>query len=159
MKKAAILTDYEQNPLACAIREKLNGIVIADICNPIKFNPDDYNFIVDTTHNKKYPYNVITSHLSLLPSFDTDEPVKDAFLAGVKVTGITVLYTNPQKILAQYPVFIYNDAHFDDLENELACIEQYMFPVVVEKIIKNEPFEIQSLMNKGRCGGCKGCGK
>lgn len=158
MKKVAILTDHKQNPLAAAIKDTLDGIAIADLyCG--KFSPENYDLIIDTSSSNKHSFNVITSHKSLLPSFDTKEPVKDAFLAGVKVTGVTIFYTSPRKILAQYPVFIYNDSHYDELENELACIEQYLFPAVIKKIIKNEPFEIQSLMNVGKCGGCKGCTK
>lgn len=158
MKKVAILTDHKQNPLAIAIKDTLDGIVSVDLyCG--NFSPENYDLIIDTSSSNEHPFNVITSHKSLLPSFDTKEPVKDAFLAGVKVTGITILYTIPRKILAQYPVFIYNDAHYDELENELACIEQYLFPAVIKKIIKNEPFETQSLMNGGKCGGCKGCTK
>lgn len=158
MKKVAIITDM-QNSLSDAIMHSLKDFAIVDCQNSADFNSDKYDLIINISSIKECPFNVLTSHRSLLPSFDTDTPVKDAFLAGVKVTGITIFYTKPRKILAQYPVFIYNDAHYDELENELMYIEQALLPVVAAKIIKNEPFEVQSLMNGGNCGGCKGCRK
>ncbi len=43
-------------------------------------------------------------HYSLLPAFQTDDPVRDAILTGVKVTGITI--TLEDKIVAQYPILL-----------------------------------------------------
>jgi folate-dependent phosphoribosylglycinamide formyltransferase PurN len=96
----------------------------------------------------------------LLPAFNSKEPVKDAILAGVKVTGITIYYTKSKIIIAQYPVFINNNTHYDELVQELDYIEQTLFPLVIQKVLNNEPFEVRALLNKscsGNCGGCSGC--
>ena len=154
MKRTAIL--YNQHtPLVDAVKSKA---VNADCFTAPDFNPAKYDLIIAIDYNDNLPFNVLTSHLSLLPSFRSSEPVKEAFMAGVKVTGVTVYYTKPEKILAQYPVFIYNSTHYDELKQELEYIEQALFPAVVEKILNNEPFESRTLLGNS-CGGCKGCSK
>lgn len=104
----------------------------------------------------------INVHHSLLPAFQSDDPVRDAILAGVKVTGVTLTYKD--KIVAQYPIFITNDMHYDELKMYLEYIEHIMTPLVAEKLANNEVFEIQTLMKNqkceghtcdGNCGGCK----
>ena len=94
-------------------------------------------------------------HYSLLPAFQSDDPIRDAILAGVKVTGITL--TLEDRIIAQYPIFITNDMHYDELKLYLEHIAEIMLPLGKEKLINNEAFEIQTLMGGTKCGGCKGC--
>lgn len=95
-------------------------------------------------------------HYSLLPAFNqSDDPIRDAILAGVKVSGITITLKN--RIVAQYPIFITNDMHYDELKLYLKHIAEIMFPLVKEKLENNEAFEIQTLMKSSKCGGCKGC--
>ncbi len=102
---------------------------------------------------------LLKCHYSLLPAFDTDEPVRDAMLAGVKITGVTFYYENPLKIIAQYPIFITNDMHYEDVVQQLTYLEQVLRPFIVEKIAKNEPIELKSMLKQNGCGGnCKGCG-
>ena len=99
-------------------------------------------------------------HYSLLPAFKSEEPLRDALIAGVKVTGLTFYYTNPEKIITQYPIFISGFSHYDEIERELNYLEQTIYPLILEKILKNEPFEIRNLLTKGcsgNCGGCSGC--
>lgn len=96
-------------------------------------------------------------HYSLLPAFQTDDPVRDAILAGVKVTGISI--TLEDKIVAQYPIFITNDMHYDNLKLYLEEIANKLLPLVQEKLENNEQFEIRDLMgvNVVKCNGCGGC--
>lgn len=157
MKKAVILyTKY--TPTIDAIKYQLKEYE-ADVVTEIE-DASKYDLVILCGYQGVYEGNAISCHHSLLPAFDTDEPEKEAILSGVKVTGITIYYTNPKKIIAQYPVFITNSVHYDDLKQELDYIEQIIFPLVIEKIIKNESFEVQSLMNKDcsrGCGGCSSC--
>ena len=143
------------------------------LVDAIKYNLSDYlvDYLTEVKDLQKYDWviclkkeipegNVIACHHSLLPAFDCSEPEKEAILSGVKVTGITIYYPNIGKIIAQYPVFIKNDFHYDDLKQELTYLEQTIFPLVLEKILKNEAFEINELINKkcnGGCGGCSSC--
>lgn len=115
------------------------------------------DLLVNTNYDKEIPQNHINVHYSLLPAFSDNEPVKEAFLAGVKVTGITFYYTNPERIIAQYPIFISNFSHYDDIERELEYLEQTIYPLILEKILRNEPFEIRKLLTKGCSGNCGGC--
>ena len=150
-------------PLADAISAKLEGCVF-DCYNSLQNNLSSYDLIISTDKNTENntDYNVLCSHYSLLPAFDTDTPVKDAMLEGVKVTGISIYFTNPKRIIAQYPVFINNDLHYDELLKKLEYIEQVFYPLVIEKILNNEPIESQTLLQNsscGSCGSCKQCSK
>ena len=112
------------------------------------------DLVVSVNYRGEENIKLLKCHHSLLPSFNSDEPVKDAFLAGVKVTGITVYFTKPERIIAQYPLFIPNDAHFEDIEKQLCYLEQVIYPIVIEKLLKNEAFDLRNISN---CGGCRGC--
>lgn len=97
-------------------------------------------------------------HYSLLPAFgQSDDPIADAILEGVKVTGITITLNN--KIIAQYPIFITGDMHYDNLKLYLEEVADKLLMLVKEKIANNEQFEIKDLMSTNKCWGCKGCGK
>lgn len=109
---------------------------------------------------------VINIHPSLLPAFKGSmNAIKDAFLSGVKVSGVTVHWVTSDvdggKIIAQYPVFITAETHFDEFEKEIHSLEHKLYPIVIEKIINDEVFDFQDLM-KSSCtkGGCSshGCG-
>ena len=165
MKRIAVVYS-EYSPTVDAIIAQLKDVEVT--C--FKGVPEgEYDLIVNingaTTPPTPLPHGgqsdgagdkVINVHYSLLPAFKGDEPVKQAVLAGVKVTGITFYFTNPERIIAQYPVFISNTSHFDDVEKELQYLEQTIYPIVIEKLLNNEPFELKNLLQKG-CGGCSGC--
>lgn len=102
---------------------------------------------------------ILKCHYSLLPAFNTEEPVRDAMLAGVKVTGVTFYYEESGRIIAQYPIFITNDMHYEDVVQQLAYLEQALRPLIMEKIANNEQIELKSMLKQNECGGnCKGCG-
>lgn len=154
MKKIAIL--YKNySPVIDAIKYQLSDCEVDCLTNP----SDMDRFDLVTNFGVEYDGEALACHYSLLPAFDCKEPVKEAILAGVKVTGISIYYTKSKKIAAQYPVFINNDTHFEDLEQELKYIEQTLFPLVIEKVLNNEPFEVQTLLNKSCSGSCGGCNK
>ena len=160
MKNIAILyTNY--SPLIDAIKYQLSDYEV--ICLTIPADMDKYDMVINL--GVEYDGEALACHHSLLPAFDTEEPAKDAILSGVKVTGVTVYYTKSKKIIAQYPVFINNDMHFDQLEQELKYLEQVLFPIAIHKILNNEPIDIRRLLNTpcgSNCGskhtgGCRGC--
>ena len=155
MKKIAIL--YKNySPIIDAIKYKLPDCEVDCLIAPTGM--DKYDLIVNL--GIEYEGEALACHYSLLPAFNSEEPVKEAILSGVKVTGITMYNTKSQKIVAQYPIFINNETHYDELEQELKYLEQTLFPLVIQKVINNEPFEVGTLMNHGcgaKCGGCSGC--
>ena len=122
--------------------------------------------------------NFINIHPSLLPSFKGKDAIKQAFLAGVKVSGATIHRVEKNidegKIIAQYPVFIDSSMSLGEFEDEVHAIEHKLYPIVIEKVLEDKVFDFQDLMksscnNKtsgGGCGdhssdnksgGCKGC--
>ncbi len=157
MKKIAILYS-KYSSIIDAIKYQLSECEVDCLTNPIDMNK--YDLVVLSDYEQKYEGKAVICHHSLLPAFDTQTPVKDAFLSGVKVTGITICYTNPRKIITQYPIFINNDMHYDELVRQLSYIEQMLLPIIVKKILADEPFDVQKIINNGcggNCGGCSSC--
>ena len=156
MKKVAIL--YSKHiPVVDAIKYNLSDCIvdcITEVCDMEK-----YDLVINLCPDK-YDTESIACHHSLLPAFNCDEPEKEAVLAGVKVTGITVYYTKTGKIITQYPIFIKTDMHYDEVKKELDYLEQTILPLTAKKLIQNEPFDINSILTKGcngNCGGCSSC--
>ena len=158
MKKLAILYST-YTPTIDSIIGFL-GKEVEIVCFNNNFDETDkFDLIVNI--NSEYRGNALKAHHSLLPSFEGENPVQQAVLAGVKVSGVTFYFTNPFRIIAQYPIFISNDAHFDDIEQELEYIEQGIFPIIIQKLLNNEIIEMKTLLNKN-CTGCSGgncCGR
>lgn len=106
---------------------------------------------------------VINIHPSLLPAFKgSANGIKDAFLAGVKVSGVSVHWVTSDvdggQIIAQYPVLITNEMHFDEFEQEMHKVEHKLYPIVIEKLLEDKIFDFSDLMKSGcgsSCGGCK----
>jgi len=115
--------------------------------------------------------NFINIHPSILPAFEGKDAIQKAFLAGVKVSGITIHWVEKGvdmgKIISQYPVFIDNSMHLDEFEEEIHVVEHKLYPIVIEKVLEDKVFDFQDLMksscNNGGCssggksGGCGGC--
>lgn len=107
---------------------------------------------------------VINVHPSLLPAFKgSKNGIKDAFLSGVKVSGVTVHWVTSDvdsgQIIAQYPVLINNETHFDEFEAEIHAIEHKLYPIVIEKILEDKIFDFSDLMRSSCNSGCSGCKK
>ena len=157
MKKVAILYS-KYSPTIDAIKYQLKDTDITCFTEAPS-NTDDYDLVLLINYNGSFSGNALRCHHSLLPAFRTDTPIKDAMLEGVKVTGITIYNTSNDKIITQYPVFI-KDMHYDELKQELDYIEQTIYPLVAEKVLLNQTFDINKLVSNGcsgNCGGCSGC--
>lgn len=104
----------------------------------------------------------VNIHPSLLPAFKGKDAIQRAFFAGVKVSGVTIHWVTDEldggKIIAQYPVLIGNEMHFDEFESEIHALEHKLYPIVIEKILEDKVFDFADLL--GGCGSCKGgCGE
>ena len=104
--------------------------------------------------------NILNLYPTLLPAFkDNENPILASYLAGVKVSGITVYNVSNDKILAQYPVLIGLDTNFEDFSDELSNIAQKVYPVVIDAVLQDKVFDFNDLFNSSSCGGnCGGCG-
>ena len=155
MKKIAIIyADY--TPTIDAIIHNVSNVEVNCFKNQIDTN-ENFDLIVGIGIENYEDKNILALHHSLLPAFAGEEPVKNAFLEGVKVTGITFFYTNPKRILAQYPIIISNEADFVDVENELKYLEQTLYPIIIEKILNNQVIDLKSILGKTSCSSCGGC--
>lgn len=109
----------------------------------------------------------INLHMSLLPAFQTPEALKEAYLHGVKVSGITIHEVEQNnfygRILAQYPVLIGNNAHFDEYQSEIIKLGAKIYPIVIDTILQDKVFDFSDLFSgrscSGGCGNCNGCHK
>lgn len=90
---------------------------------------------------KAYPMRILNIHPSLLPDFPGKQSIKDAYTAGVNLTGVTVHYidsgvdTGP--IIAQKKVDIYENDSLLDLEKRIHAQEHLLYPQVIIELINN----------------------
>jgi phosphoribosylglycinamide formyltransferase-1 len=124
--------------------------------------------VLFAAENNNAQANTINIHPALLPAFATDEAIKDSFLSGIKVSGITVHYVEPNnfygRIIAQYPVLIGNDTHFDEFKKEIIKLCAKFTPQVIDTVLNDKVFDFSQLyqpsspcQKQGGCSGCKGC--
>lgn len=174
MKKICILTD--RIDLTKILLNHFKDTDITIFSN--KIEELETNFDLSIVINYKYDIpqklfnsKVIKVHPSLLPAFANNTAIKDAYLAGVKVTGVTICELNNNntfgRIITQYPILIDNYTHYDQLEEQINELEKKLLPPVVKSILEDKIFDIVDFLNDtpehncGGCGGscsnCKGC--
>ena len=130
------------------------------------FSVNNYDLIAMAGYTQELSEEVlnlgrfVNLHPSLLPAFHGKNAVFRAYEAGVKVSGVTVHYLTADidggKIIAQYPVLIGNLMHFDEYETQVKSLACHLYPIVIEKILKDEVFDFSDFM--GGCGSDGGCG-
>lgn len=85
-----------------------------------------------------FPDRVLNLHPALLPSFKGAHAIRDAYDAGVKVTGVTVHFANAEydkgPIVAQRAVEIAEDDTLDTLEAKIHEVEHGLYPEVLQLI-------------------------
>ena len=132
---------------------------------------EDFNLIALTDYENELSEEVLDAgrfvnvHPSLLPAFKGKDAISRAFLAGVKVSGVTVhtLSNEPDggKILAQYPVLIGQETHFDEFRSDIYALENYLYPRVIEAVLNDKIFDSSTLFHAQcseiSCGGCGNC--
>lgn len=88
-----------------------------------------------------FPNRVINLHPALLPSFPGANGIRDAFDAGVKVTGVTVHFANEVfdegPIIAQEAIVIAEDDTLESLEAKIHAVEHELLPHALELIAQN----------------------
>ncbi len=127
-------------------------------------NLSGYDLIVLTGFETEFevPQNttVLNLHPSLLPSFKGENAISEAFLAGVKVSGITIHKVEQDnfygKILAQYPVLIGLTTHIDELSAEISAAAIKLYPAVIDAVLNDRVFDFSDLF-KTSCHGCGNC--
>lgn len=135
------------------------------------FSSHDFDIIAVCHYNEQISEDVLNTgkfiaiHDSLLPAFKGPDALYRSFTAGVKVAGVTIYYIDnssfEEKIIAQYPVLIGNLTHFDEFKNEIHSVEKMLYPIVIDKLLKDEVFDFSDLINENKCfnscNSCNGC--
>ena len=169
MAKIAVLSSNKND-----FTDKLESVLNQEtefFTNLKGFNLNEYSLILVYDFWEEIDKSLLNSekfiniHPSLLPSFDCENAIKEAFLAGVKVSGITIYKMgDKKKIIAQYPVLIGIDSHLDEIREEIEQTALYLIPYVADSILNNEVFDFKDLFggklrgcNSGGCGSCSGC--
>lgn len=82
-----------------------------------------------------FPNHVLNLHPALLPSFPGADSIRDAFDAGVKVTGVTVHLANENfdegPIIAQEAVIVAENDTLESLEAKIHEVEHRIYPAVI----------------------------
>ena len=88
-----------------------------------------------------YPNRIINIHPSLLPAFKGKDAIKQAYMYGVKVMGVSIHYVNEDldggSIIAQ-KAFELNDMSFEQAESRIHEIEHELYPNTIKKIIEED---------------------
>lgn len=87
---------------------------------------------------RAFPNRVLNLHPALLPSFKGAHAIRDAFEAGVKVTGVTVHFANEDydkgPIVAQRAVEVAENDTLETLEAKIHEVEHVLYPQAVQLI-------------------------
>jgi len=155
------------NILECAKNFDVKSKYLPFEQNGAYFAVNNFDLIILTGYQKELPDDVLNQgkfiniHPSLLPAFRGKDAVFRAYEAGVKVSGVTVHYVTSDidggKIIAQYPVLIGNLMHLDEFEKQIKQLAIHLYPIVIEKILKDEVFDFSDLIGCASChGSCEG---
>lgn len=83
---------------------------------------------------------IINIHPSLLPSFKGIDAINDALKYGVKITGCTVHFVEPEvdsgEIISQIPVAVLPDDDFSSLKKRIQEAEKICYSQALENILQ-----------------------
>lgn len=142
----------------------------AEIIESNEICDNGYDLIITNDYNaqiKNIKTKILNIHPSLLPAFDGENSLQNSFVSGIKVGGITIqlLGQNPteNKIIAQYPVLIGLETHFDEFKQDIIDTEKRLVPVVAEATLHDKIFDFHDLFktschhSKNHCSNCGKC--
>lgn len=169
MKKLGILINPNYTDISAAITTYFisKGVEVCSFGNLAEINPDTFDIILLTDYQKEIPYKLegkfFNIHPSLLPAFSEKNAILKAYKSGVKISGITIIDPIKNNIIAQYPVFISNLAHFDEFKDEMIKTATELAISVVEALLSGQIFDfklkkaecVNGQACNGKCGGCK----
>ena len=83
-----------------------------------------------------FPNRIVNIHPALLPSFVGAHAIHDAYVRGVKVTGVTVHFANADydagPIIAQAPLAVEEGWSEEELEAHIHEIEHELYPAAIQ---------------------------
>jgi phosphoribosylglycinamide formyltransferase 1 len=85
---------------------------------------------------------IINVHPALLPAFKGAHAIKDAFVHGVKTTGVTIHFVDEKvdhgAIIAQEPVAVAPRETLKSLERKIHAVEHKLYPKVVDLLLRGK---------------------
>lgn len=101
-----------------------------------------------------FPDRIVNLHPALLPSFRGAHAIRDAFDAGVKVTGVTVHFANAEydkgPIIAQQPVHVNELDTVETLERRIHVVEHALYPRVIQMLAEHRVTVIEASEGRER---------
>ncbi len=89
-----------------------------------------------------FPQRVLNIHPALLPAFPGAHAIREAFDAGVKVTGVTIHFANEVydegPIIAQHALDVRQDETFEMLEARIHSVEHVLYPQVLRLLATHD---------------------
>jgi phosphoribosylglycinamide formyltransferase-1 len=109
---------------------------------------------------------ILNLHPSLLPAFANKNALSQAYTSGVKVSGVTVHYVEKNnfygRIIAQYPIFIDCDMHYNEYVEALTSTGNKLYPPVASAVLNDKVFDFSEIFKhkcSAGCSSCSGCKK
>jgi len=181
MHKIAILgSDDFGNALSIKKFFKNDDIEFCHITNENNledfFNQNKFNLIVLSGFKGVLKPEIIEQgvflniHDSLLPNYNVENPIEEAFNNKEKITGVSVylMQKNPEAliVISQQAVEISENLSLEDLKQKIKNAENYLYPRVIEELLFSENVACKkeggcsgSGCSDSGCGGnCGGCG-
>lgn len=129
MRDFSSKTDYEAHLLQLLQNHRIDLVVLAG-----------YMRIIGEQLLVAFPQRIVNLHPSLLPAFPGRHGIRDAFDAGVEVTGVTVHFidegidTGP--VIAQREVPIFETDTLESLEERIHAMEHQLYPEVLAGLVR-----------------------
>ncbi|MDP8260210.1 MAG: phosphoribosylglycinamide formyltransferase [Candidatus Gygaella obscura] len=123
--------NFENAIIAVLKENKIDLIVLAGFMR-----------ILSSNFVKKYRNKILNIHPALLPAFKGAHAIKDAFIYGVKYTGVTVHFvdekTDHGPIIAQAIVPIVKKDTLKSLEAKIHKLEYQIYPAAINLVLKSK---------------------
>jgi phosphoribosylglycinamide formyltransferase-1 len=124
-KNYASREEFDKAVLECLQKAKIDFIVLAG-----------YMRLLSGHFIRAYEGRILNIHPSLLPAFKGAHAIRDAFEAGVKVTGVSVHFVVEEMdagpIIAQVPVLITPKDTITSLEHKIHKTEHGLYPKAID---------------------------
>lgn len=124
-KDCASKKEFEQKIIAFLKAERVDLIVLAGFMR-----------ILGSEIIREYRNRILNIHPALLPSFKGASAIKDAFLYGVKITGVTVHFVDEEMdhgpIISQKEVRIAQKDTLESLERKIHKAEHQVYPEAIK---------------------------
>ena len=120
--------DFEKKIISYLKEEKIELIVLAGFMR-----------MLSASLVKRYAGKIINIHPALLPAFKGSTAIKDAFVYGVKVTGVSVHFVDEEMdhgpIILQEAIRIKPSDTLSSLEERIHKVEHALYPQAVQLFV------------------------